>query len=153
MSSHGSKSNGFETFQLDLGKFRNIKLREVKERLEYVSKFFEKMPPPSGDGAFVLVISEGEPKKWISLEAQKQLIGRAEDADIQIFDPNVSRIHCRIEENNRTHTIEDNGSRNGILVNGEKTSSRRLCDGDIVKIGDSELIFVKNSGAESDLFS
>ena len=40
--------------------------------------------------------------------------------------------------------IEDNKSQNGIFVNGKKITERLLCEGDIIRIGTIELIYINN---------
>jgi FHA domain len=62
-------------------------------------------------------------------------IGR-EGCDITLVDPDVSRRHAAIRIAASEVTIEDLGSTNGTLVNGERiTEPRTLRDGDEVRIG------------------
>jgi predicted component of type VI protein secretion system len=62
-------------------------------------------------------------------------IGR-EGCDITLTDPDVSRRHAAIRIAAGEVTIEDLGSTNGTLVNGENiTEPRTLRDGDEVRIG------------------
>jgi predicted component of type VI protein secretion system len=62
-------------------------------------------------------------------------IGR-EGCDITLTDPDVSRRHAAIRIAAGEVTIEDLGSTNGTLVNGETiTEPRTLRDGDEVRIG------------------
>jgi hypothetical protein len=62
-------------------------------------------------------------------------IGR-EGCDITLVDPDVSRRHAAIRIAAGEVTIEDLGSTNGTLVNGETiTQPRTLRDGDEVRIG------------------
>jgi pSer/pThr/pTyr-binding forkhead associated (FHA) protein len=62
-------------------------------------------------------------------------IGR-EGCDITLVDPDVSRRHAAIRIAAGEVTIEDLGSTNGTLVNGETiTEPRTLRDGDEVRIG------------------
>jgi predicted component of type VI protein secretion system len=62
-------------------------------------------------------------------------IGR-EGCDITIADPDVSRRHAAIQIVSEELSIEDLGSTNGTLVNGETITERRsLRDGDEVQIG------------------
>jgi adenylate cyclase len=67
--------------------------------------------------------------------------GVAVDLDLK-FDPWVSHRHARIWLKDGQYWIEDLGSRNGTLVNGEKIqsrSSRRLVERDVIEIGDTTL--------------
>jgi hypothetical protein len=71
-------------------------------------------------------------------------IGRGEDADIAITDdPQVSRKHALLERVGDEWTLVDDGlSRNGSFVNGTRVHGRhRLCDGDRIVLGESDLIY------------
>jgi pSer/pThr/pTyr-binding forkhead associated (FHA) protein len=71
-------------------------------------------------------------------------IGRGEDADIAIIgDPQVSRTHAILERVGDEWTLVDDGlSRNGSFVNGTRVHGRqRLCDGDRIVVGESDLVY------------
>jgi hypothetical protein len=62
-------------------------------------------------------------------------IGRGEDADVVIADPQVSRLHAEIRPDGDGYVIVDRGSSNGTLVNGAAiTGPRRLQPGDEIQI-------------------
>jgi CheY-like chemotaxis protein len=66
------------------------------------------------------------------------LIGRGTDCEIHLFDPALSRHHCRLLLRDDRLVIEDLGSRNGTLVNGQKvTEPRVLAEGDSIGVGAS----------------
>jgi CheY-like chemotaxis protein len=66
------------------------------------------------------------------------LIGRSSECDLHLFDPALSRRHCRLEWRDDHLMVEDLGSRNGTLVNGEKVLEPRvLAEGDMLRIGAS----------------
>ena len=70
------------------------------------------------------------------------LVGRAPSADVRIDDPRVSRLHARIEMRDDGVYVEDLGSRNGTLVDGEPVAkSRPLANGDEITIGTASIIF------------
>jgi polyferredoxin len=54
------------------------------------------------------------------------VLGSSADADLRIVDPTVSRRHVRLSCDDRGVTIEDLGSTNGSLLNGEKLDSPTL---------------------------
>ena len=64
-------------------------------------------------------------------------IGRSPEADIRIEDDRISRIHCVVELNNHTITIEDKGSTNGTYVDARKISRARLLPGVPLQLGHS----------------
>ncbi len=66
------------------------------------------------------------------------LIGRGPDCDLRLFDPALSRHHCRLLWRGDRLVVEDLGSRNGTLVNGQKvTEPRVLGEGDSLWLGAS----------------
>ncbi len=72
-------------------------------------------------------------------------IGRAEDADLRINAPSVSRYHAicevkRRDEHRGVH-IFDNGSTNGLLLNGTQAREGWLIAGDKIRLGDVLLRF------------
>ena len=62
-------------------------------------------------------------------------VGRGAGCDIVIDDPTVSRAHARIRSVAGRLTIEDLGSRNGTIVNGEVVASAELHPGDSITLG------------------
>jgi DNA-binding winged helix-turn-helix (wHTH) protein len=70
------------------------------------------------------------------------LIGRDQDATIQIDARGVSRHHARILVSGEAATIEDLGSKNGTYVNGSRiTAPARLSEGDEIGLGSITLTF------------
>lgn len=68
-------------------------------------------------------------------------IGRATSCDISIPNKFVSTRHARILPDDGEWVLEDLGSTNGTLVNGELLASpRRLASGDRVLVGDTEFV-------------
>jgi pSer/pThr/pTyr-binding forkhead associated (FHA) protein len=63
-------------------------------------------------------------------------LGRRATCDYVLHDSQVSREHARIIVGEQTFAIEDLGSANGVLVNGEPVRGlRRLNNGDTFRIG------------------
>jgi len=69
------------------------------------------------------------------------LIGRSQDCDIQLNDPNVSRRHAEIRQEETSYSIVDLGSTNGLEVNGQRVRQAKLEDGDRIVIGSTEAVF------------
>lgn len=80
---------------------------------------------------------------------QPCLIGRAPDNDVVLMDDaEASRRHAMIFRHGDDWWLSDMGSRNGIRVNGMKLShSRRLRDGDELRIGRQKLSFLSAKAA------
>ncbi len=76
----------------------------------------------------------------LNLSLGSVLIGRGESADLRIDDPRVSRQHAKIVMVDGRPCLEDLGSRNGVLVNGEKSRGRcPLSVGDVLTIGEHDI--------------
>ena len=70
------------------------------------------------------------------------VIGRdSEVAQVVIPDSQASRAHCSIDIENDMVMIEDLGSRNGSLLNGQKVTRARAYHGDIIKLGKTHISF------------
>jgi len=87
-------------------------------------------------------------KLWLVVERRQipllegpNVIGRGEDAAIQMDSPGVSRYHARILVAGADATLEDLGSKNGSYVNGKLVTTRRLSDRDEIRLGATVLTF------------
>ena len=72
------------------------------------------------------------------------MIGRSSESDFQlnpVLDQHISRRHFVIDLCPPKCRIIDSGSRNGTRLNGEKIDSAELFDGDMIRIGKTELRF------------
>jgi pSer/pThr/pTyr-binding forkhead associated (FHA) protein len=67
-------------------------------------------------------------------------IGRGTEADIQIDDTSVSRLHCEILLGTEV-LIRDLGSTNGTSVDGVRANESVVRDGSIIKIGNITLTY------------
>lgn len=79
------------------------------------------------------------------------LIGRGSEADLRINDPGVSRRHAQIvvtgSGDDVAIRIEDLGSTNGIIVNGQKVRASDLDDGSRIEIGSTRMLVHSPTGA------
>lgn len=86
----------------------------------------------------------------IPLEDKEQTVGRGQYNSVCVQHKKVSRRHLRIFPDTDRWVVEDLGSVNGILVNGEKKPYARLNPGDIVKFGSLSFRFeVEGSSAST----
>ncbi|MGI5951086.1 MAG: FhaA domain-containing protein [Brooklawnia sp.] len=72
-------------------------------------------------------------------------IGRGSEADLRINDPGISRQHARVvvstdESGEVSVSIEDLGSTNGVIVNGQRVSNVPLDDGSRIEIGSTRML-------------
>ena len=108
---------GNEGLRLDLVCFF-VRIKEMKLYLEFIEG------PVSG--------------RKISV-THKTSLGRV-SADILIDDPKLSGIHAFFElDESMTWWVKDNGSRNGVLVNGHKEIRTIVRDEDIIQMGSNRI--------------
>lgn len=89
-----------------------------------------------------LTIVDGKDSgKNIEITKDEILAGRSLDNDFVISDISVSRKHFKITKDGTRFIISDMGSGNGIKVNGTKTTSATLSDGDIISVGARQIKF------------
>jgi putative peptide zinc metalloprotease protein len=85
---------------------------------------------------------DGVPDRVFPLLDAEHTLGRAPENTITIADGSVSSRHARILRTPQGFVIEDQQSRNGTFVNGERvTEKRQLVDGDLIRVGKIILIF------------
>jgi hypothetical protein len=68
-------------------------------------------------------------------------LGRAKMNDVVLDDLSVSSEHCRIRPENDGFAIHDLKSTNGTYVNEKKITHHPLTAGDVIKIGETSLVF------------
>ncbi len=73
-------------------------------------------------------------------------LGRGIDNDVVLDDASVSRSHATIAFQGDQYYIEDAGSMSGTLVEGVPATRTVLASGATLKIGDSELVFMRTEG-------
>src|SRR3712207_4777386 len=70
-------------------------------------------------------------------------IGRSQECDIVVPDPNVSRRHARLLRADNGFVVEDLGSTNGTLLDGAPIDRERIESGDELTFGQSTARFVR----------
>lgn len=85
---------------------------------------------------FIEQVAGRDKGKIFELSANQVSIGRAKDNDIIVPSDAVSRNHAQLLQGDGGWLIRDNGSKNGVLVNGARVQETWLRDGDVVQVGD-----------------
>ncbi|MCA9316717.1 MAG: FHA domain-containing protein, partial [Planctomycetes bacterium] len=77
------------------------------------------------------------------------LLGRSRDADVRILSETASRRHARIKADGGRTMLEDLGSSNGTLLNGEPVARpAALFDGDVIAIGEVQIRYRASDDAD-----
>jgi pSer/pThr/pTyr-binding forkhead associated (FHA) protein len=84
--------------------------------------------------------------RHIPLSRETYCIGRHEKADIHIPGPSASREHARLFFLHDEEIVEDLNSTNGTFVNGVRVTRCVLQDKDIIRVGDTTMLFSRSSG-------
>lgn len=71
------------------------------------------------------------------LVGKRVIIGRGQNADIQILDSSTSREHAELSLVDGSYVITDLGAQNGIVINDTKIKQQTLINGEKVVIGKS----------------
>ena len=96
-----------------------------------------------------LVLStDGKAVAELHLVPGRKVIGRTPDNDLQIDSKFISRHHCQLVTGSDGLTvIEDLNSTNGIMVRDKRVRRHSLRDGDVVTIGQHEILYVDEHSA------
>ncbi|HEY6621290.1 MAG TPA: AAA family ATPase [Steroidobacteraceae bacterium] len=101
---------------------------------------------PQSDSAQVvgriLLASEGKTVGERELKPGRLVIGRTSDNDLQIDSKFISRHHCQIVTQQDSCLIEDLNSTNGIFVQSKRVRRHNLNDGDVVQVGQHEIMYI-----------
>ncbi|HEX7113590.1 MAG TPA: AAA family ATPase [Steroidobacter sp.] len=89
----------------------------------------------------ILVGFNGQTIAERELTPGRFIIGRTPDNDLQIDSKYISRHHAQIITSLHTSVLEDLNSTNGIYVRSKRVRRRMLNDGDVVQIGQHEIMY------------
>lgn len=89
----------------------------------------------------ILVGFNGQTIAERELTPGRFIIGRTPDNDLQIDSKYISRHHAQIITSLHTCVLEDLNSTNGIYVRSKRVRRRMLNDGDVVQIGQHEIMY------------
>lgn len=105
------------------------------------------LKPELQPSAILVVVSGHLESRVIALSQKSQQqqwsIGREPSCLIHFIDSSISSRHACLFYDNGNWGISDEGSRNGMAINGINTKQQRLKDGDLIKLGQIEVIFRK----------
>jgi type II secretory pathway predicted ATPase ExeA len=90
----------------------------------------------------ILLASGGTTLLERELKPGRLVIGRTPDNDLQIDSKFISRHHCQIVTQPDSCVIEDLNSTNGIFVKLKRVRRHNLNDGDVVLVGQHEIMYI-----------
>jgi transcriptional regulator with GAF, ATPase, and Fis domain len=88
-----------------------------------------------------LIVRSRDGERLYELDREVVSIGRAEENDVRVLEPDSSRHHCKILRTGAGFKLVDLGSCNGTLVNGAKAQWKLLEPGDVIAIGATRIYF------------
>jgi len=99
------------------------------------------MPPE------LIIKRQGEPLRRLSLTQESITLGRDPACEVVLASSFVSRRHARIERRGGRFEVVDEGSRNGVFVNGARVDKRApLRKGDEIAVADFLLTYWEADG-------
>jgi pSer/pThr/pTyr-binding forkhead associated (FHA) protein len=99
---------------------------------------------PKKPFALEQVAGPGAPRELL-LECDEIIVGRSQQATIAIDGNGISRTHVAIRKAGAEYTFVDLNSANGVYLNGIKTHSAVLREGDMLQLGDAVFVFHEGS--------
>ena len=98
--------------------------------------------------AKVVLSTEGKSIGELHLVPGRKVIGRTPDNDLQIDSRFISRHHCQLVTGSDGVTvIEDLNSTNGITIRDKRVRRHTLRDGDVIGVGQHEILYVNEASA------
>jgi pSer/pThr/pTyr-binding forkhead associated (FHA) protein len=102
--------------------------------------------------ATIKISFNGEVECELALDKETLTIGRKSDNDIHLDNLAVSGHHAKLLTILNDSFIEDLNSTNGTYLNGSLIKKNALSDGDIIKIGKHELVYINTNTGSADDF-
>ena len=98
---------------------------------------------PLLDAGRYLAVQDAGEHVVLPLTADVTRVGRSLSAHVHLDDATVSRRHAMLVRRGDDTVLLDDRSRNGVFVNGERTSEAVLRDGDVIQLGRVVMRFVQ----------
>jgi diguanylate cyclase (GGDEF)-like protein len=95
---------------------------------------------PERDRPYLIVLAGPNVGEMYPVEGVESFVGRGTNATIRLGDDSISRRHVRIVVDGNDVRIEDLGSANGTILNGERVAAAPLRDGDKIQLGSTTIL-------------
>ena len=107
---------------------------------------------PATDAAAAAPVTDRAPVErvavWLTVDGERHpvdkrvlVLGRGQECDVRLADPNVSRKHAELRQEETSYRIVDLGSTNGMEVNGRRLRQAKLEGGDRITLGSTDVVF------------
>src|SRR6201999_802823 len=94
---------------------------------------------PAAGATVTLQLDDGSGRTY-QLREGANVIGRGQDAQFRLPDTGVSRRHLEIRWDGQVALLSDLNSTNGTTVNNAPVQEWQLADGDVIRLGHSEIV-------------
>jgi general secretion pathway protein A len=147
MAAYGKDHNAVTMVELDaaIRELQWVEFGSSTNRMKIIRTMEHPAPPSSESTAVVgriLLASEGKTLVERELKPGRLVIGRTPDNDLQIDSKFISRHHCQVVTQPDSCLIEDLNSTNGIFVQSKRVRRHNLNDGDVVQVGQHEIMYI-----------
>jgi pSer/pThr/pTyr-binding forkhead associated (FHA) protein len=78
------------------------------------------------------------PALWVV--EKRYHIGSAAENHLVLTEPGIDQVHAKLVQENDKYFLRDNNSSTGCFVNGQRITHKEVLPGDIIRIGDTEII-------------
>lgn len=97
---------------------------------------------PTPSQAKLVIAVQGEVEREVSLQSDRILLGRGDEADVRIDSVFISRYHALIVRDGNRDLLLDLGSTNGLLVNSRRILRRALRHRDLIQVGPARVMYI-----------
>lgn len=121
--------------------------RESAEERDAAPLNFTSAPAEGRNYEYGLEVMEGPDKPLTYVLGKREFyVGRHNQCEVVLHDPQVSRRHLKITETDRGWIADDLGSTNGTMVNGQRITREVIAPGDKIQLGQTVLVIKRLSG-------
>ena len=116
-------------------------MASADDELDQTASAVPRPAEAGGRHAFLLVLAGPQFGDVFPLpDGQEVLLGRGDQAVIQLRDEGISRRHATLRVHGAEAEVTDLGSQNGTWLNGKRTAASRLADGDRLQLGAATIL-------------
>jgi serine/threonine protein kinase len=102
-------------------------------------------------GLQLLVIAGPDKGRAFPLAADDWLlVGRSKATETRLVDPHVSKVHCKVEWAGGQVVVTDHDSTGGTFVNGRRVTRQPLRPGDVIGLGETQLLLQEEGAPAAD---